>query len=86
MRDLGNTLIVVEHDHDTMLSSDYLIDIGPQAGEHGGLVMAYGTPEEGYEKPKQLTGKYLTGEYKIEVPTKRRNGIGKDIVIIGARK
>ncbi|WP_025724917.1 excinuclease ABC subunit UvrA [Acholeplasma granularum] len=86
MRDLGNTLIVVEHDHDTMLASDYLIDIGPQAGEHGGLIMAYGTPEEVMKNKNSLTGKYLTGELKVEVPTKRRQGINKDIMIIGARE
>ena len=74
MRDLGNTLIVVEHDSDTMLAADYLVDIGPYAGEHGGRVMAAGTPDEVMKNPNSLTGKYLTGEYKIEVPKKRRKG------------
>lgn len=86
MRDLGNTLIVVEHDHDTMESSDYLIDIGPKAGIHGGEIMAAGTPDEVKQNPNSLTGKYLNGELKIETPTKRRKGNGKDILIIGARE
>jgi len=71
MRDLGNTLIVVEHDEETMLSCDYLVDIGPYAGVHGGEVLAYGTPEEVMNNPKSLTGKYLKHELKIEVPKKR---------------
>ena len=68
MRDLGNSLIVVEHDTDTMLAADYLIDIGPGAGVYGGQVMAQGTPEEVMHNPNSLTGKYLSGELKIEVP------------------
>lgn len=76
MRDLGNTLIVVEHDHDTMLESDYLVDIGPYAGEHGGLIMAAGTPQEVMDNPNSLTGKYLKGELKVEVPKVRRKGNG----------
>ena len=74
MRDLGNSLIVVEHDADTMLASDYLIDIGPYAGENGGYVVAEGTPNEVMNNPNSLTGKYLTGKEKIEIPTKRRKG------------
>ena len=86
MRDLGNTLIVVEHDTDTMLASDYLVDIGPQAGEHGGRVMAAGTPKEVMANPNSLTGKYLTGELRIDVPKKRRKGNKKFIEIMGAKE
>lgn len=84
MRDLGNTLIVVEHDTDTMLASDYLVDIGPGAGEFGGEVMAVGTPEEVMKNPNSLTGKYLSGKEKIEVPKKRRKGNGKCLKIVKA--
>jgi len=84
MRDLGNTLIVVEHDTDTMLASDYIIDIGPVAGEHGGYVIATGTPEEVMKNEKSITGQYLSGKMKIEVPKKRRKGNGKFIEIKGA--
>ena len=84
MRDLGNSLIVVEHDTDTMLASDYLIDIGPLAGDHGGEVIAYGTPEEVMKNKNSLTGKYLTGELKIEIPEKRRKGNKKYLEIKGA--
>jgi excinuclease ABC subunit A len=83
MRDLGNSLIVVEHDHDTMLQADYLIDIGPKAGREGGYVMAEGTPQEVMANPNSLTGKYLAGIEKIDIPTKRRKGNGKFIEIIG---
>ena len=86
MRDLGNTLIVVEHDTDTMLAADYLVDIGPSAGEHGGEVVAAGTPTEVMKNPHSLTGKYLIGELKIEVPKKRRKGNKKYIEIIGAKE
>ena len=86
MRDLGNSLIVVEHDTDTMLAADYLIDIGPLAGEHGGQVMAHGVPSEVMKNPNSLTGKYLTGEYKIDIPEKRRCGNKKFIEIKGARE
>ena len=72
MRDLGNTLVVVEHDTDTMLRADYLVDIGPGAGENGGEVIACGTPEEVMKNPKSLTGKYLTGKERIEIPKARR--------------
>jgi len=85
MRDLGNTLIVVEHDTDTMLASDYLVDIGPGAGDTGGEIMAKGTPTEVMNNPNSLTGKYLSGELKIDVPKKRRKGNKKHLEIIGAR-
>ena len=84
MRDLGNSLIVVEHDEDTMLASDYIIDIGPGAGIHGGNVVAAGTPEEVMRNENSLTGQYLSGKLKIEVPEKRRKGNGKKIEIVGA--
>ena len=84
MRDLGNTLVVVEHDTDTMLASDYLVDIGPLAGLHGGEVVACGTPKEVMENPNSLTGRYLKGIEKIEVPKKRREGNGKYLEIKGA--
>ncbi len=74
MRDLGNTLVVVEHDTDTMLAADYLVDIGPFAGVNGGLVVAKGTPKEVIDNENSLTGKYLKGDLKIEVPKKRRKG------------
>ena len=86
MRDLGNTLVVVEHDTDTMLASDYLVDIGPLAGVHGGEVVASGTPSEVMKNENSLTGKYLSGKLKIEVPKKRRKGNGKYITIKGARE
>ena len=84
MRDLGNTLIVVEHDTDTMLQADYLVDIGPGAGLHGGNVVAEGTPEEVMKNKNSLTGKYLTGEEKIEVPKERRKGNKKFLELKGA--
>ena len=84
MVSLGNTLIVVEHDSDTMLASDYLVDIGPRAGKEGGRVMAAGTPEEVMKNPNSLTGKYLSGEYFIPIPKERRKGNGKFLEIIGA--
>ena len=84
MRDLGNTLIVVEHDTDTMLASDYLVDIGPGAGDNGGQVMAAGTPEEVMKNENSITGQYLSGKKCIEIPKTRRKGTGKIIEIIGA--
>lgn len=84
MRDLGNTLIVVEHDTDTMLASDYLVDIGPGAGDNGGEVMAAGTPEEVMKNENSITGQYLSGKKCIEIPKIRRKGTGKTIEIIGA--
>lgn len=86
MRDLGNTLIVVEHDTDTMLEADFLVDIGPGAGTEGGKLIACGTPKEVMENKKSLTGRYLTGEEKIEVPKKRRKGNGKFLEIKGAKE
>ena len=85
MRDLGNTLVVVEHDHETMLASDYLIDIGPRAGKAGGRVVAAGTPEEVMKNEESITGKYLRGELEVETPKKRRKGLGKDIMVMGAK-
>ena len=86
MRDLDNTLIVVEHDADTMLAADYLVDIGPGAGEHGGEVVAAGTPKEVMNNVNSLTGKYLSGKLKIEVPEKRRKGNKTYIEIKGAKE
>ena len=86
MRDLGNTLIVVEHDTETMMQADYLIDIGPLSGAHGGHVMAAGTPEEVMKNKNSLTGKYLSGVLKIDVPKKRRKGNGEFIEIKGAEE
>jgi len=86
MRDLGNTLVVVEHDHETMLESDYLIDIGPFAGIRGGRVIAAGTPEEVMANPNSLTGRYLKGLEKVEIPQTRRAGLGKDILVMGAKE
>ena len=84
LRDLGNSLIVVEHDEDTMRSADYLIDIGPGAGVHGGQVVAAGTPAEVMANPDSLTGQYLSGKKKIEMPAVRRPGNGKVLKVIGA--
>ena len=84
MRDLGNTLIVVEHDEDTMRAADYIIDIGPGAGENGGRVMAAGTPKQIMRSRKSLTGQYLSGKKMIEVPMERRKGNGKYIILKGA--
>ena len=86
MRDLGNTLIVVEHDTDTMLASDYLVDIGPKAGNEGGYLVACGTPEEVMKNDNSLTGRYLSGKEVIEVPKKRRSGNGKSIKITGCKE
>ncbi|MGF0132238.1 excinuclease ABC subunit UvrA [Limosilactobacillus reuteri] len=84
MRDLGNTLIVVEHDEDTMRAADYIVDIGPGAGENGGQVMATGTPKQVMRSRKSLTGQYLSGKKFIPVPHERRIGNGKKITITGA--
>ncbi len=86
MRDLGNTLIVVEHDTDTMLAADYLVDIGPKAGSEGGHVVACGTPKEVMNNPNSLTGKYLCGKEKIEVPKKRRKGNGLYLEVVKAHE
>ncbi|WP_290155385.1 excinuclease ABC subunit UvrA [uncultured Dubosiella sp.] len=84
MRDLGNTLIVVEHDEDTMRASDYIVDVGPGAGVHGGEIVAAGTPEEVMNDPNSLTGQYLSGKKKIDVPDVRRKGNGKKIRVVKA--
>jgi len=84
LRDLGNTLIVVEHDEDTMRAADYIIDVGPGAGVHGGRIIAAGTPEEVSANPASLTGQYLSGRRSIAVPEERRPGSGKVLTIRGA--
>ncbi|MEG0265570.1 MAG: excinuclease ABC subunit UvrA [Erysipelotrichaceae bacterium] len=84
MRDLGNSLIVVEHDEDTMRASDYIIDVGPGAGAHGGHIVAAGTPQEVMDNPNSLTGQYLSGKLKIDIPTLRRKGSGKKLEVINA--
>ncbi len=85
LRDLDNTVIVVEHDEDTIRAADYLIDMGPGAGIHGGEIVAQGTPEMVMADPKSLTGAYLQGKRSIEVPTKRRSGNGKFLKVKGAK-
>jgi len=84
LRDLGNTLLVVEHDEDTMRAADYIVDIGPGAGVHGGEVVAAGTLEDIIAEPKSVTGQYLSGFKKIPLPTERRKGSGKTLKICGA--
>ncbi|WP_270334215.1 excinuclease ABC subunit UvrA [Ligilactobacillus acidipiscis] len=84
MRDLGNTLIVVEHDEDTMRAADYIVDIGPGAGVNGGQVMASGTPKQVERSAKSITGQYLAGKRYISVPKKRRQGNGKVVTVTGA--
>ncbi len=86
LRDLGNTVIVVEHDEETIRSADYLLDIGPGAGIHGGHVVAAGTPDEVARNPKSITGKYLSGKKEIATPRKRRAGNGLKLVIKNARE
>ncbi|GER65960.1 UvrABC system protein A [Weizmannia acidilactici] len=86
MANIGNTLIVVEHDEDTMLAADYLIDIGPGAGVHGGQVVAAGTPQEVMANPDSLTGQYLSGKKFIPLPAKRRKGDGRFIEVRGAKE
>lgn len=84
LRDLGNTLIVVEHDEDTMHEADHIVDVGPKAGIHGGEIIAEGTAEEIMQCENSLTGAYLSGRKKIPVPEKRREGNGKSLVVLGA--
>ncbi|AUG56990.1 MAG TPA: excinuclease ABC subunit UvrA [Ruminiclostridium sp.] len=86
MRDLGNTLIVVEHDEDTMYAADYIIDLGPGAGIHGGEIVAKGTVEEIKQNPKSITGQYLSGKKSIDIPKKRREPNGKWLKVVGARE
>ncbi|USS86956.1 excinuclease ABC subunit UvrA [Fructilactobacillus cliffordii] len=85
MRDLGNTLVVVEHDQETMLAADYLVDVGPGAGANGGRIMATGTPAEVEQNPNSLTGQYLSGKKFIPVPLQRRTGNGKFVTVKGAQ-
>ncbi len=85
MRDLGNTVLVVEHDDETMRRADYLIDMGPGAGEHGGTIVATGTPQEIMQHPTSITGAFLSGKRRIPVPQQRRKGNGQSIIIRGAR-
>ncbi|MFA6908337.1 MAG: excinuclease ABC subunit UvrA, partial [Patescibacteria group bacterium] len=84
LRDLGNTVLVVEHDEETILAADQVVDIGPGAGGHGGEVIAQGTPDQIKRAPKSLTGKYLAGKLRIEIPKQYRKGNGKNLVIKGA--
>jgi excinuclease ABC subunit A len=84
LRDLGNTLLVVEHDEDTMRAADYIIDVGPGAGVNGGRIVAAGTPEEVMNTPGSITGDYLAGRKKIPVPTQRRKGNGHELKVFGA--
>ncbi|HET6822276.1 MAG TPA: excinuclease ABC subunit UvrA, partial [Anaerolineales bacterium] len=84
LRDLGNTVLVVEHDDETIREADWVVDLGPAAGEHGGRVVAEGTPKQILAHPKSLTGAYLSGRKQVEVPKKRREGNGKSIKIVGA--
>src|SRR6185369_11163436 len=86
LRDLGNTVIVVEHDEDTIRMADYVIDVGPGAGEHGGRIVAAGKPEELANNPESLTGQYLSGAKEISIPRKRRPGNHKSIKVINARE
>lgn len=84
LRDLGNTVLVVEHDDETIREADWIVDLGPAAGEHGGRVIAEGTPKQILAHPKSLTGAYLSGRKQVEIPKKRREGNGKSLVIVGA--
>jgi excinuclease ABC subunit A len=86
LRNLGNTVIVVEHDEDTMFAADWLIDIGPRAGEHGGEVVSAGTPDQVAADPKSLTGQYLSGTKQLAMPVRRRKGTGKTLTIRNARE
>jgi excinuclease ABC subunit A len=85
LRDLGNTVLVVEHDDETIREADWIVDLGPAAGEHGGRIIAEGTPDQIMAHPHSLTGAYLSGRKQIEIPKKRREGNGKHLTIIGAR-
>ena len=86
LRDLGNTVIVVEHDEDAILTADYVVDVGPGAGIHGGRIVAQGTPQQILDNPDSLTGKYLTGELSVAVPVRRRKAQkGRSLKIVGAR-
>ena len=84
LRDLGNTVLVVEHDDETIREADWIVDLGPAAGEHGGRIVAEGTPEQILVHPKSLTGAYLSGRKRVEIPKERRQGNGKSLKIVGA--
>lgn len=84
LRDLGNSVIVVEHDEETMEAADYIVDVGPRAGIHGGYIVAAGTPDEIKASPESITGQYLSGKKRIEVPSLRRGGNGKYLTVLGA--
>lgn len=86
LRDIGNSLIVVEHDEETMMEADYIVDIGPRAGVNGGNVVAVGTPQEIMDNPNSITGDYLSGRRRIAIPRKRREGNGKYLQIVGAKQ
>ncbi len=86
LRDLGNTVIVVEHDVDTMLAADYILDVGPGAGKHGGEIIAKGTPEKIMKDKNSVTGKYLSGKAVMDIPTKRRQGTGRKLKLTGAKE
>ena len=86
LRDVGNTVIVVEHDEDTMREADYIVDIGPRAGEHGGQIIAAGPVDEIMACKESITGQYLTGEKSIKVPEVRREGNGNFITVTGAKE
>lgn len=86
LRDLGNTLIVVEHDEDTMRSADYIVDIGPKAGIHGGEIVAQGSVEDIINEPRSITGDYLSGRRRINIPTTRKNSDGRWLSVIGAKQ
>ena len=85
LRDLGNTVLVVEHDEEAIRAADYLVDMGPAAGIHGGKVIAAGTPDEVLKSPDSITAAYLTGRKRIELPSQRRHGSGKTLTVVGAR-
>jgi excinuclease ABC subunit A len=86
LRDIGNTVVIVEHDEETIRTADHVLDIGPGAGVHGGHVVADGTPQEVAKNEKSVTGQYLSGKKKIAVPKKRRTGNGKELTVVGARE
>ena len=85
LRDIGNTLIVVEHDEETILSADHVVDIGPGAGEHGGNIIASGTPSEIIDNTESITGRYLSRRDIIKVPSERKKSIGASVIVKGAR-
>lgn len=86
LRDIGNTVIVVEHDEETMLESDYIVDIGPGAGVHGGMIVAQGTPKQIMSNKNSVTGDFLSGRRKIAIPSERRKGNGKFLKVVGAKE